>query len=317
MSDLTPNLVYARDLRDAYETRQQHARSVSRGRETRVARGVYLSADAWAQLNATERYLARVRAVANTRRNRPVLSHWSAAAVHGLPIVGAWPREVHTTIGRATGGRSRNGVVAHARLLADRDVVEVSGMLVTSVARTVLDMAAAGTFMVAVTMADRALHVDRFGRRPPLTTKRELFEGWELSKPHRGFMRAKSVLDFAETRADSPLESVSRVNMRVIGCPRPLLQSGFSDYLGFIGETDFDWPDFAILGEADGGVKYLDPAYRNGRTAEEVVRDEKVREDRLRALPRGFTRWGWSIAMRPAALRTHLLNAHLPMGAPY
>jgi hypothetical protein len=317
MTDLTPRLVYARDLRDVYETRQQHARSVNGGTETRVARGVYTGADVWKHLDATGRYLLRVRAIANTRRNRPVLSYWSAAVVHGLPIVGAWPREVHTTIGTAGGGRSRNGVVAHGRLLADDDVVEVSGMLVTSVARTVLDMAAAGTFMVAVTMADRALHVDRFGRRPPLTTKRELFEGWELSKPHRGFMRAKAVLDFAETRADSPLESVSRVNMRVIGCPRPLLQSSFSDYLGFIGETDFDWQDYAILGEADGGLKYLDAAYRNGRTAEEVVRDEKVREDRLRALPRGFTRWGWSIALHPAALRAHLLNAHLPMGMPW
>ncbi|MEO7373723.1 MAG: hypothetical protein ABIW36_07440, partial [Terrimesophilobacter sp.] len=300
MTDPTPKLVYARDLRDGYETRQQHARSVNGGTETRVARGVYTSADLWKHLDATERYLAHVRAVAYTRRNRPVLSHWSAAAVHGLPIVGALPREVHTTIGRATGGRSRNGVVAHARLLADGDVVEVAGMLVTSIARTVLDVAAAGSFMVAVSIADSALHVDRFGRRPPLTTRRELFAMWERSKPHRGFVRAKSVLDFADTRADSPLESVSRVNMRIIGCPRPLLQSSFSDYLGFIGETDFDWPDYAILGEADGGLKYLDPAYRNGRSAEEVVRDEKVREDRLRALPRGFTRWDWSIALHPA-----------------
>ena len=317
MSDLTPNLVYARDLRDVYETRQQHARSVNSGAEIRVARGVYTGADVWKQLDATQRYLARVRAVANTRRNRPVLSHWSAAVVHGLPIVGAWPREVHTTIGRTTGGRSRNGVVAHARLRADGDVVDISGMLVTSVARTVLDIAASGTFMVGVTMADRALHVDRFDRQPPLTTKAELFEMWELSKPHRGFVRAKSVLDFAETRADSPLESVSRVNMRIIGCPRPLLQSSFSDYLGVIGETDFDWQDYAILGEADGEQKYLDAAYRNGRTAEEVVRDEKVREDRLRALHRGITRWGWTIAWRPATLRAHLLNAGLPMGMPW
>lgn len=317
MTDPAPTLVYARDMHDVYETRQQHARSVNSGKETRVARGVYTGADVWTRLDATGRYLARVRAVANTRRNRPVLSHWSAAVVHGLPIVGVWPPEVHTTIGRAGGGRSRNGVVAHGRLLADGEVVEVSGMLVTSVGRTVLDIAAAGTFMVAVTMADRALHVDRFGRRPPLTTKRELLEMWESSKPHRGFVRAKSVLDFAETRADSPLESVSRVNMRVIGCPRPVLQSSFSDYLGFIGETDFDWPDYSFLGEADGDQKYLDPAYRNGRTAEEVVRDEKVREDRLRALRRGFTRWGWSVAMHPAALRAHLLNAGLPMGMPW
>jgi hypothetical protein len=126
--------------------------------------------------------------------------------------------------------------------------------------------------------------------------------------PFRGHARAADVIGFAETRADSPLESVSRVYMRLIGCPRPLLQSRFFDYQGFIGETDFDWPEFGLLGEADGDVKYLDPDYRQGRTADEVVRDEKVREDRLRALPRSVT------SSNPQALRKHLLAVGLPMG---
>ena len=54
-----------------------------------------------------------------------------------------------------------------------------------------------------------------------------------------------------------------------------------------------------MIGEADGDIKYLDPAIPNGRTAEEVVSDEKVREDRFRALPRTVTRWRWPIAIRP------------------
>ncbi|WP_167042880.1 hypothetical protein [Salinibacterium sp. ZJ454] len=157
MADTTRRLTYMHDLGiDA--DRRQFAVAAARGTQVRVARGVYLSTAAWAALDADERYVARVYAVAGTRRNQPVLSHWSAAAVHGLPIVGDWPDAVHITVRPAAGGRNRNGIVAHAARLADDDVVELNGLLVTSLARTVLDMAATATFMVAVTMADHVLH---------------------------------------------------------------------------------------------------------------------------------------------------------------
>jgi hypothetical protein len=42
--------------------------------------------------------------------------------------------------------------------------------------------------------------------------------------------------------------------------------------------------------------------------------DEKIREDRLRALPLGVSRWRWNIAINPAALRALLSAAGLPMG---
>ncbi|HEY9477102.1 MAG TPA: hypothetical protein VIQ26_01570 [Microbacteriaceae bacterium] len=314
MTDAELPLRYVRDLSDPYESRQQHARAVTAGRERRVARGVYLPAETWATLDARERYVALVRAVAGTRGFRPVISHWSAAAVHELPIVGSWPSAVHTIVGPTAGGRSRGGVVKHAMRLEEADVIELGGLLVTSVARTVLDIASVGNFMTAVTMADRAIHVDRFGRQMPLCTKEELFDAWERSLPFRAFARSREVIAFAETNVDSPLESVSRVTMRVIGCPRPLLQTPYYDHAGFIGDADFDWPDYRTIGEADGDIKYLDRQFRNGRTAEQVVLDEKIREDRFRALPRTVTRWRWPIAVRPDLLRANLIAAGLPMG---
>jgi hypothetical protein len=317
MTDAELPLRYVHDLSGAYETRQQHARAATTGRERRVARGVYMPANTWTTLDARERYVALVRAVAETRRFRPVISHWSAAAVHGLPIVGPWPSAVHTIVGPTAGGRSRGRVVKHSLRLDEVDVVEVGGLLVTSVARTVLDIASAGSFMTAVTMADRAIHVDRFRRRPSLCTKDELYEVWERSLPFRAFVRSRDAIAFAETNADSVLESVSRINMRVIGCPRPLLQTPYYDYAGFIGDADFDWPDYRTIGEADGDLKYLDPEFRNGRTAEQVVLDEKIREDRFRALPRTVTRWRWRIAIRPDLLRAHLMAVGLPMGQPW
>ena len=39
----------------------------------------------------------------------------------------------------------------------------------------------------------------------------------------------------------------------------------------FVGETDFHWPSFELVGEADGDRKYRDDAYRSGRTLEQVM----------------------------------------------
>ena len=314
MTDVSPRLTYSRDLFALDDTRQQHARAARSGRERRVSRGAYVDASAWSTLDSRQRYLLTIRAVVETRRVRPVLSHWSAVAVHGLPMIGDPPREVHTIGPRSTGGRSRNGVVVHSIGLDDSDVVEVDGLLVTSIARTVLDIAVSGSFVSAVAVADHALHVDRFQRGEPLTTRAALETVWNDNLPFRGHLRSREVIDFAVDRSDSVLESVSRVTMRQIGCPRPTLQSSFWDAQGFIAESDFHWLEYGLIGEADGDAKYLDEALRSGRTAEQVVLDEKIREDRLRALPKVVTRWRWATAMNPLALRAKLVAAGLPMG---
>lgn len=180
--------------------------------------------------------------------------------------------------------------------LSENDIVSVDGQFVTSPARTALDLAAVGTFVTGALAVDRVLHVNRrdFLRRP-LATREELFAVWERALPFKGHRRALRVIEFGVEHADSALETVSRVNMMVIGCPRPLLQTRYSDYRGVIGEVDFDWPEFGVVGEADGAVKYFDPSHRSGRTAEQVFLDEKDRHDGSRrcrdGLPAGAGRW--------------------------
>jgi len=59
--------------------------------------------------------------------------------------------------------------------------------------------------------------------------------------------------------------------------------------------------------------KYLRDELRSGRSAAEVVVDEKVREDRLRAATGArVVRWGWDVARSPHALAATLLRAGLP-----
>lgn len=313
-----PPLVLVRDLGDPNATRQQFARAARAGSEFRVARGAYLPTAYWQRLNDRDQYLARIGAVAETRRAAMVLSHWSAAAVHGLPIMGGWPHEVHATISPTSGGRSRGGVVKHAARLTDDDIVNVDGLLVTSKARTALDLATVGSFVAGALAVDRVLHADRRDRSiPPAATKAELLAVWERALPFKGHRRALKVIEFGVEDADSALETVSRVNMMVIGCPKPRLQTPYSDYQGFIGEVDFDWPEYGVVGEADGAIKYLDPSYRSGRTAEQVLLAEKDRHDRLAALPKRVSRWRWSVGVDASALRARLAQAGLPMGIPW
>jgi hypothetical protein len=201
----------------------------------------------------------------------------------------------------------------HALPLTDEEVIEVDGMLVTSPARTALDMAAAASEVVAVTILDRVLHIGRFARVKPLATREEIERLFAQRMPFVGHARARRSVDFSVDCSDSPLESVSRVNMRIIGVPKPQLQVRFIDHLGEL-FTDFGWEDFDLTGEADGKAKYSDPEYLRGRSPEDVLMAEKLRSDRLRALGRRETRWGWNVGVSPRLLKEHLNSAGLPTG---
>jgi hypothetical protein len=314
MTAATTRLVLARDLLGLDGDRRHLARLERAGELERIARGAYVPTSDWAPLDSRQQYILRISAVVRTRRSRVVVSHWSAAAIHGLPSLATWPREVHIVGPRGTGAKNQAGIVKHALDLVDEDVVEIDGMLVTSVARTVVDLAVTESFMAAVAVADRALHVDRFGAHPQLASRDELRQAWERARPMRAHRRSLRAVEFAEERADSVLESVSRVTMLIIGCPKPQLQQPQFDSMGRIGDTDFGWLEYNAVGEADGDEKYLNPAMRRGRSAERVVIDEKERENRIRAIPRSIARWRWAVGVSPAALRARLEPLGLPLG---
>lgn len=90
-------------------------RSAERGDVARLARGRYLTAPEWASLDPDTRYCARVHAFAETTRTTQVFSHWSAAALWGYPVIGAWPNRIHLTFNPGTGQRG----VRRLRSVAD------------------------------------------------------------------------------------------------------------------------------------------------------------------------------------------------------
>lgn len=305
-------LIHARALHLPVGARQALAREANAGRLERVARGVYVPRGSWVALNAREQHLTRMRAIDASRSGRTVFSHWSAAAAHGLPIAGQWPDLVHVRVRPGEGALTSGGIVRRAMPLDDDEVVERGGLLVTSVARTVIDLVASTGFAEAVVIADASVHVDRFGQVPALTSIRDLREHLQRRMRFRGHARARTAIEFATTKAGSPLESGSRANMWLGGFPRPQLQTEFRDHRGFIGEVDFHWPDHSVIGEADGESKYLDERLRGGLNIEQVLVAEKWREDRLRALGWRVVRWGWKTANDPTALAAVLEAVGLP-----
>lgn len=314
-TDDADGLILASDVGAAFGEGVRLRRLEERGKLHRVARGQYFEAEAWAKLSEDEQYAAKVRGAARARGGAVVVSHQSAAVLWGLPLLAPWPNEVHFTIDRTSGGRSDPGIRKHATGIDARDVVTLDGLLVTSPARTAVDIAASVDLKSAVSAVDRALLVDPFDRVPPLTTRDELHSVLEHALPFRGSVRARAVLAFGTHLSGSPAESGSRVNIALNGFPEPALQRRFV-IDGEVYYTDFYWPDENAIGECDGKNKYSDPRFLNGRTVAQAHYDEKIREDHLRRLVTGFTRWDFPTGMSQPRLRRRLLELGLPTGRP-
>lgn len=86
---------------------------------------------------------------------------------------------------------------------------------------------------------------------------------------------------------------------------------GADDIVDFRWEQRQELRTLRLLGEFDGHVKYTRGEFMRGRSIDNVVWDEKIREDRLRATDHGMARWIWSVALRIEAMRSLLLRAGL------
>ncbi|ROP57296.1 hypothetical protein EDF44_0825 [Rathayibacter sp. PhB185] len=216
----------------------------------RLRRGVHVRAAEWAGASVDARHRARIDAVAATW-GRPVFLRESAAAVWGLPLVEPLEETVHVAASPAVGSRSRNRVAEHRGVSSD-SVVVVDGLTISDLAQTVLDLCRFSSFRRAVTAADHALRM-RGSHGEHLLELEELRERLAvLPGGARGRAAAARAIDFADERADSPLESISRVAMHQAGLPRPVLQRPFHDDEGLIGPVDFFFEDAGVIGEADG-----------------------------------------------------------------
>jgi hypothetical protein len=295
------------------DTDARHARrEVEAGEATRLRRGVFTTAERWHRLDSEQKYLDRIRAVVETRKHDPVVSHHSAAALWGIPLGSPWPFAVHVLARPASHARSKNGVRVHRAEFDWDEIVEIDGVLVTCPARTLLDLARTVSFADAVVALDHAVNSRRADPRVFVYIE-ELGERLAASGAGRGMARAQRAIDFARPNVDNPGESLSRVAIFELGFPDPELQVRHRNPCGGWYYTDHEWEEFRTIGEFDGKGKYLKDEYLRGRSPGDVVYEEKIREDHLRA--EGFTvvRWGWTELVDRGRLQRILLGAGLPV----
>jgi uncharacterized protein DUF559 len=195
-----------------------------------------------------------------------VLSHMSAAAAWGLLSM---PRQVECVTRPGSGGpRRHGGVLAFRSSTLDGDVVTNREVPITSVPRTLLDLAR--------TVGDRALaRALREAVRLELTTLAMLGDRLGQYRGRRGAGRlALTVARYAGLpleRARSGAEIRALELLRGANRPLPRLNARIAGE-----EADLSWPTIKLIIEVDGGPFHLDVG-------------EDARKERI------WKRAGWSV----------------------
>jgi len=246
-------------------------------------------------LTPEERHRLLAFSVLDKLPSDAVLTHGSAAVVHTGVSYGIDLSHVDVTRPDRHGtARTEANVVHHGGLLPVEDIVEIDGRRVIVPARAALETASvAGTEAGLV----QTSYVLRGGVDPDeLTERLDRMARWP------GIAKVRLSVLWAAPECESVGELRSVYMFRMGRLPIPRIQVEYTDASGVpLGRVDFEWPDYWHCGEFDGLIKYgrLNPY--SGANLGQVIVDEKRREDRIRALPRGMSRWVYADFNSPAA----------------
>lgn len=101
---------------------------------------------------------------------------------------------------------------------------------------------------------------------------------------HRGGRRLQSLIVLAHAAPENAFEALSWAAIAQSDLPRPLCQQWAQGASGRWYRVDYLWPEWGLIGEADGAVKYASGA---------DVLAEKRRQADLEAAGYRFVRWIW------------------------
>lgn len=286
-------LLLRRDAVTAGISDGELSRLTRAGELHRLRRGAYV--DAVLPPSRTDRHRLLVRATLAGLRRPAVVSHQSAAVLHGLPLWGVPLDRVHITRRPRAWNDTSSTLVCHVAGLRDDELVDVDGVLVTDPVRTALDLARSLPHEVAVVALDAALHQESLSHD---VLRSRLFD--IAGTP--GSRSAARAIAAADGRSESVGESRSRVMLHRWKLPPSALQFEIRTKSGLhVARTDFAWEEHRLVGEFDGRVKY-GRLLRPGQDPGDAVFEEKVREDAIRDEGWGVVRWVWSDLQRPDRL---------------
>ncbi len=169
----------------------------------------------------------------------------TAAWLHGLDVAPCEPVEV--TIPQSIGSHWRAGATVRRAALGREEIVRRRSVPTTSALRTVLDLAGRGPLIEGVVAADMFLHAR-------LVTFAKLCSYAAEHPGAKGIARLRRVVDLAEPKAESPMETRLRMLLMLAGLPRPEVQVSIrDDQVRFLGRPDLFYRVQRLAIEYDGG----------------------------------------------------------------
>lgn len=321
------------------------SRAVERGDLVRIRPGVYAERAGWNDAYPMNRYMATVLAIAASRRaGAAMFCRETALALHGISLW-SFPREISVRSARAGSSGTRRPVrtagaqhapfaerhrmwprawrplrgVDRGGMPSEELVLAGISLRVESLDRTLadtipcMDPAEAAAVLDAL-LAGRPAGLKNTRASTPTPWSREELLGLQelctsAAARERFLMRAR----FATGETDSPGESVSRVVIRDLGFALPEMQHRVHDESGaLLGITDFWWEGAGTVGEFDGLAKYLGRRSYSGLSAEQVIAEERRREDAICDQGLRMVRWLAEDLRSPARLEAKLRRAGVP-----
>ncbi len=228
-------------------TRQELDVQVRKGGLVRVWYGVYAA--------TTPDLLGRLTALDLFMGQSAVACMGTAADLYGFDLENT--SAVHV-LDPGVRMRPNVGLMVHQRTGAP--LKRVAGRLATTPAWTAVEVARQLARPRALAALDGALHV-------MCCTRAELECAVAEQKGRRGIVKVRELLQYADGRAESGMESEARLVMIDYGLPLPELQYEIRALDGTVHRVDFAWPEHRVVAE------YESIEWHSGRV--DMIRDKK------------------------------------------
>ena len=152
--------------------------------------------------------IARCRAFVPRMSAGSFFSSVTAARLHALPVPLRLEREqgIHVAVPSPTRGIKAQGVIGHKVQLMGDDSTLLLGLNVSTPCRTFCELTAVLSLPELVAVGDHIIHW-----RLPLASRQELESAVERYPGQRGRGRLHMAVGLLNDRAESPMESVTRV----------------------------------------------------------------------------------------------------------
>lgn len=254
----------------------------------RVGRGAFVDLERHQAADPAGRHVLAATAIARTWPPRVLVSHTSAALMHGLPLT-LHPDRVHGSRLGAGQHRKRAGYTIHTGY-ADAGHATLNGVQVVEPRLAVMGVAELHGRDEAVVVGDAAL-------RRQLVTADDLRRTADAHKHHPVHATFARAVDLMDARSESAAESRGRLLLRALGydpVPQVVIRDGAGEFLG---RVDFLLAGTRVVVEIDGLVKYTD--------REELAR-EKRRELGLQRAGYTVVRLVWADLSAPSRVKAML-----------